>query len=113
MNNRLPPITKQFTDEATPQYFQFTFYCDCCGEGRQTPKYPFSAADKVTDFDSFTSVQKLIYKAEYDDAYEQANKEVIGYFLECAKCGKYICEDCMLKSHPGEIRCPGCLETKK
>jgi len=108
-NSRLPPLTKRFKDESTTRHFQFSFYCDRCGEGRQYPARPFSAADRVTDFDRFTTAQRLVYDAEYECAYEHANREAMGYFFACTDCGRYICEDCMAPSYPGAILCPECV----
>lgn len=98
-DNILPPLTKKFSDESTDEYFCFTFYCDICGMALTSPKYPFSGALMAKKRESGQSeAQRLIYEAEYEHAYEQANNEAIGYFLICDGCGKHICEDCILKA---------------
>lgn len=107
MTGHLPALTKRFTDESTEQEFLFTFYCEHCGAGYQSPSIPFSGAATADGFQSFTVAQKLIWSAEHDDAYERANQRALSVFTPCASCGKQICEDCQ-DELADLVLCPDC-----
>ena len=92
--SRLPALTRRFTDESTEREFKFTFYCEHCGTGYQSPAIPFSGAATAGSFENFTRSQKLIWSAEHEDAYERANQRAQAIFTPCTGCGKLICEDC-------------------
>lgn len=90
----LPPITKQYKDLSTTQYFQFRFYCDCCGDYWDSEKYPFSLRDETPKSKERKTVYELIWQSEHYDAYERANNEAAFHFNLCRKCGKRVCQDC-------------------
>ena len=107
----LPALTKRFSDESTQQEFKFTFYCDCCGTGYQSPPIPFSAAT-ADNAAKPAFIQKLLWQTEHEDAYERANQQAMRCFTKCAECGKWFCEDCL--DEFAEIPlCPGCREKQK
>lgn len=105
--NRLPALTKRYSDESTEKEFRFTFYCEHCGAGYQSPPIPFSGASQAGDFASFTRAGRLIWAAEYEDAYERANRRALSIFTPCAQCGKQICEDCQ-DELADIVLCPDC-----
>lgn len=37
-SHMLSPVTKNYEDKSTIEYFEFTFYCDCCGTPLTTKK---------------------------------------------------------------------------
>ena len=107
----LPALTKRFSDESTQQEFKFTFYCDCCGTGYQSPPIPFSSATAESGATP-AFIQKLLWQTEHEDAYERANQQAMRCFTKCAECGKWFCEDCL--DEFAEIPlCPGCREKQK
>ena len=108
----LPPLTQKITDESTIKEFIFTFYCDHCGTGYQTPPIPFTGAIKDGDLKHLTKTQKLIWEAEHEDAYERANQRALLIFTPCAQCGKMICEDCQDELAKVTL-CPTCRNNKK
>lgn len=110
--SRLPALTEKCTDESTEREFRFTFYCECCGTGFQTPALPFSGADGVGGFHTFTTAQTLIWQAEHEDAYERANQQAMFYFQPCMGCGKKICEDCT-DELADEALCPDCRRARR
>ena len=107
----LPPLTKRFSDESTEQAFKFTFYCDCCDAGFQSPPIPFSEAGTEKDKKP-AHIRKLLWQTEHEDAYERSNRRAMRCFTKCAKCGKWVCEDCLDEFAKTPL-CPGCREDHK
>jgi len=93
-DNRLPSVTKRIDDESDAKQFQFTLYCDCCGMRFRNQPIPFSVASAPDRFEDFTLIQRMIWEAEHDDAYERANQHALITLFRCAVCGSAVCEDC-------------------
>jgi hypothetical protein len=104
----LPSVTKRFDDESDAEKFQFTLYCDCCGERYRTEPIPFSAAGAPDKTEDFTEAQRMIWEAEHEDAYERANQYALITFTPCSDCGRAICEDCAI-----DWERPVCPDCKK
>jgi hypothetical protein len=81
-------------DESDAKKFQFVFYCDCCGQGYRSAPIRFSVAGTSDHIENFTAAQKLIYEAEYEDAYERGNRNALITFKPCEVCRRRVCEDC-------------------
>lgn len=107
----LPPITKKYTDLSTPDFFLFRFVCDCCAEGWESEKYPFSQRDSAPKTEAEKYAHDLIWMSEHDAAYERANNEVIFHFNKCKGCGNRVCDNCFrvfedvcLHCSPSEVK---------
>ena len=107
----LPALTKRFSDESTDQEFKFTFYCDCCGAGYQSPPIPFSGAAAESGAKP-AFIRKMLWQAEHEDAYERANRQAMLCFTKCAGCGQWFCEDCLDEFAEVPL-CPECREKQK
>ena len=81
----LNPVTKKMTDESAGGVYRFTFYCDICGKSLQSPVYQSMAGD---------SGDEAMRKAEYEDAYGRANREMLKKFSRCPVCQRVVCDEC-------------------
>lgn len=106
----LPSVTKRMDDASNAKSFQFTLYCDCCGERYETAPIPFSVADAPETLGAFTEAQRMIWEAEHEDAYERANQYALIAFTPCTICGRAICEDCAIDSE--RPTCPDCKKKR-
>lgn len=123
VKGRLIGFTDNFADNSTEAGFQFTFYCDICGEGYKTrfiesKSYKkgklikglgrlVSAATYITgDYStgygarSATDVigerfegMSPAWHKEHEAAFEKAQNEAKQHFHRCPRCTKWVCEN--------------------
>lgn len=117
----LQPFTRNFADNSTEEGFQFTFFCDLCGDGYKTKFIPSKTRKKARFFRGFgkalsigTSVARSGYGGEaergtgimaerfegmtpewhkeHEKAFGLAQNEAKGNFHRCPRCRKWVCE---------------------
>lgn len=101
-------FVRNHKDLSTDRGFQFEFFCDRCGSGYQT-RFQSSATglaaealDTVGDilggvFGRAAEVGDRIHSAAWekahDDAFEAAVQEARPHFLQCRRCGQWVCKE--------------------
>ena len=118
----LQPFTKNFSDNSTEAGFQFTFFCDLCGDGYKTGFVESRTYKKKGLFNmlgqaagmlgQLTGQSSLGYQLErgagavsatfsgmspewhkeHEAAFDAAQNEAQGHFKRCPKCRKWVCE---------------------
>jgi len=86
----LKPVTQRMTEESGDGVYRFTFYCDVCGN----PKQSHPLLSETKGYEQF--VDPADQEKERNDAYERANREAIRMFSRCPVCKKYVCDDCLI-----------------
>nr|MDO8134442.1 zinc ribbon domain-containing protein [Candidatus Njordarchaeum guaymaensis] len=116
-------FTRNFADNSTEAGFQFTFFCDLCGDGYKTKfaeskthkkggllkglghavSIGASLAGKSTAGWAARSGTDVIgerfsgmspqWHKEHEQAFELAQNEAKGHFNRCPKCRRYVCEN--------------------
>jgi hypothetical protein len=115
-------FTDNFSDESTDAGFQFTFYCEICGEGYKTRFIESKTYKKAGLLNMFgqvaTAVSELAgsnlgyqlqrgadavsqrfegmspeWHREHEAAFNEAQNEAQGHFHRCPKCTKWVCEN--------------------
>ncbi|WXG46869.1 MAG: zinc ribbon domain-containing protein [Candidatus Atabeyarchaeum deiterrae] len=119
----LKPFTKNFADNSTEAGFQFTFFCDLCGDGFKTS---FQASKTYKKGGLLRGLGKAVsvgaslagksqagwaaqsgtdiigerfsgmspqWHKEHEAAFTSAQSEAQGHFHRCAKCKKYVCDN--------------------
>jgi len=122
--NKMPlkPFTRNYEDNSTDAGFQFTFYCDLCGDGYKTQfieskTYRKSGLLKgiargISVGASLLGVHNIGYNIErganifterfegmspewhkeHEAAFELAQNEAKSHFIRCPRCKKWVCE---------------------
>lgn len=109
-------FVRNYKDLSTDRGFQFEFFCDRCGSGYQT-RFEASATglaaealDTVGDilggvFGRAAQVGDRIHSAAWekvhDDAFEAAVQEARPHFLQCRRCGQWVCKEVCWNSQRG------------
>ena len=99
----LKPITQKMTDESEGGVYRFTFYCDICGQPRQSIPY-YSDTKGCTDTHA--------RETEHIAAYERANREAISWFNRCPICMRLVCDQCFRILDEMDM-CNECADLKK
>ena len=81
----LKPLTTKMTDELVGGEYSFTFYCDVCGKPHRSPAYQSMTLGGGDEKER---------KAEYEDAYALANREMLNKFSRCPVCQRVVCDEC-------------------
>jgi hypothetical protein len=111
----LQPFTRNFRDNSTEAEFQFTFYCDECGDGYKT-KFIESKTHKKRTFlrkfsDAVSAAGRFTgtgswslghgyesyppeWHKEHEKAFEKGWNEARAHFHKCPKCVKHVCDNC-------------------
>lgn len=99
-------FTRNFTDHSNDQGFQFEFHCDKCGNGYRSSFKANSlgvAASLLKAAGSIFGggvasagwgadhVKDAFRGSAWDDAFREANQEVIAKFCQCQRCGRWVC----------------------
>lgn len=122
-NDKLIGFTDNFADNSTEAGFQFTFYCDICGEGYKTRfiesktykkrKFFKGLGDLVSTVSQLTGKYDVGYGAErardviserfsgmspewhkeHEAAFELAQNEARQHFHRCPRCTRWVCEN--------------------
>ena len=116
-------FTRNYEDNSTESGFQFTFYCDLCGDGYKS-RFIESQTSKKTGFlrglgravsfgadvvgrsgfgGTFERGTDILgerfegmspeWQKEHEEAFIVAQNEAKGHFMRCPKCRKYVCEN--------------------
>lgn len=118
----LQPFTKNYSDESTEAGFQFTFFCDLCGDGYKTTfiesktykkaglfKFAGQAIGTGANLFGMHNVGNAVERGsnimhqrfegmtpewhkEHEAAFKTAQNEAMGHFHRCAKCRQYVCD---------------------
>jgi membrane protease subunit (stomatin/prohibitin family) len=100
------PFTNNYTDLSSPRGFQFTFFCEKCGNGYMSAFHTntlgaaaaamnaaatllgglFGRAAQTAD-----SLQSMAAGPQHDAALEAAVKEIAPLFKQCTRCGRWVC----------------------
>jgi hypothetical protein len=119
----MKPFTSNFDDNSTDAGFQFTFHCDCCGDGYQTEfiesqtyrkgslirgitKGVSIGASLLGHYDLGWHVERGadIYNErfegmspewhkEHEEAFVRAQNEAKEHFHRCPRCKHWVCDD--------------------
>lgn len=119
----LKPFTSNFEDNSTDAGFQFTFFCDLCGDGYKTEFIASKTYKKGGFIKGLTEGISIgahllgqynlgwgaeraghLYSEkfegmspewhkEHEGAFEIAQNEAKEHFHRCPKCRKYVCDD--------------------
>ena len=81
----MKPLTTKMTDESADGSYRFTFYCDICGKPHRSPAYQSMTGGEGDERER---------KAEYEDAYARANREMLNKFSRCPVCQRVVCDEC-------------------
>lgn len=121
INMSLIPFTKNFADNSTEAGFQFTFFCDICGDGYKTKFIQSKTHKKSRFFSGLGKAAGLLGDAtgtrigvgeragdviserfsgmtpewhkEHEKAFGLAQNEAMGNFKRCPRCHKWVCEN--------------------
>ncbi len=117
----LKAFTSNYEDNSTEAGFQFTFFCDVCGDGyksefiesktykkKQTVEGISNAISAAATMFRRYNVSHGVRRArgfgnrlqgmspewhkEHEQAFEIAQNEAKGHFYRCPKCNKWVCE---------------------
>jgi len=92
----LGPVTKRYADHSTPEGFAFSFFCDKCGEEKQSAWYAFNPGGFLPPIDP--QVFQMLWNDQHKAAYERANHEAFFAFNRCPECERRVCTDCFYLS---------------
>lgn len=102
----LQPVTRKMTDESAGSTYQFTFYCDLCGQPWRS--FPVCGQPDVREND----LRKRGRRYDHEAAYERANLEALRHFNRCPVCKRWVCDDCFLLLHDGDV-CRECAAIER
>lgn len=101
-------FVRNHSDLSTDRGFQFEFFCDRCGSGYQT-RFQASATGLAADAldtvgDLFGGIlgraaqvgdriHSAAWEKAHDDAFEAAVQEARPNFLQCRRCGQWVCKE--------------------
>ncbi|MFQ6000635.1 MAG: zinc ribbon domain-containing protein [Anaerolineae bacterium] len=101
-------FVRNYNDLSTDNGFQFEFFCDRCGSGYQT-RFQAMAAGVVSDaletagslfggiFGAAAEVGEEVRSARWeqahDVAFEKAIEEAKPNFVQCRRCGQWVCRE--------------------
>jgi hypothetical protein len=102
-------FTRNYDDMSSDQGHQFQFFCDNCGNGVVSPYKPNLGAkatgvlrglgrlagsgvlDRVGD--AAYEMRRQTRGKAWDDAYRWAVDAVKPHFVQCSRCGKWVCRE--------------------
>jgi membrane protease subunit (stomatin/prohibitin family) len=102
-------FTRNFSDQSTPEGFQFEFYCDRCGSGFRTPfkANPLGTVSNVLETasgllggllgraaDVSNQVRDAAWERAHDNAFVVAAEDLKADFKQCPRCSSWVCENC-------------------
>lgn len=106
----LQAFTKRCTDDSTEDEFEFTFYCDICGKFWNSVPIPFSQGKQKSFWKRLFGITSSLWKSEYKDAFERANREGMFHFNRCTVCKRWVCDDDFSE---GESKCSICIKSSE
>lgn len=111
------PFTQNYQDLSTDKGYQFKFMCDRCGNGyMSTFQYNVTgmagdvlraASNFLGDMfhkaaDSAYDIQRAVGGPAHDKALHAAVEEISPLFIQCQRCGKWVCTQVCFNSQRGE-----------
>ena len=104
----LTRFVRNYNDLSTDKGFQFEFFCDRCGSGYQT-RFQAMAAGLASDALETASslfvgifrgaaevgekVRSARWEQAHDVAFEKAIEEAKPNFVQCRRCGQWVCRE--------------------
>ncbi|MEW6031650.1 MAG: zinc ribbon domain-containing protein [Bacillota bacterium] len=102
-------FTRNYNDMSSDQGHQFEFYCDHCGNGVMSPFKP-SLGAKAEGLlrgigrlaggsvigrvgDAAYEIRRQTRGKAWDDAFRWAVEAVKPHFIQCSRCGKWVCRE--------------------
>src|SRR5512142_964316 len=101
-------FTRNHQDKCTDNGFQFEFYCDRCGNGYEST-FQGSATGTISGaldtaanifgglFNAAAQIGDRAHSAAWqqqkDAAFQKAIEEVKPHFVQCRRCGKWVCKE--------------------
>nr|MDO8098619.1 zinc ribbon domain-containing protein [Candidatus Njordarchaeota archaeon] len=116
-------FTRNYGDNSTEAGFQFTFFCDLCGDGYKTKFIEAKSYKKAGLFSKIGRVASIgaqvagkgtagwvaregtgiiserfqgmspAWQKEHEAAFQTAQNEAKGHFSRCPRCKRYVCEN--------------------
>ncbi len=114
-------FTDNYEDLSTDKGYQFKFYCEHCGNGYMSSFKPSvlgmasGLLNAASSFfggvlgraaDSAYEVQRTIGGKAHDDAVREAVEEIRPKFVQCRRCGQWVCRDVCF--NPTANMCKNC-----
>ncbi|HYG56537.1 MAG TPA: zinc ribbon domain-containing protein [Symbiobacteriaceae bacterium] len=106
--DELIKFTRNHNDLSTDRGYQFDFFCDICGNSYRSP-YQASVAGTVGEVlrgvgslfggvlgrvgDASYDMQRAVGGKAHDDAFRSAVESVMPHFMQCSRCGKWVCKE--------------------
>jgi len=101
-------FTKNYDDLSTDKGYQFKFYCDICGNGYLSPFENSKmgvASGILRGIGGLTGgilgrvgeatydIQRTVGGKAHDEALKRAVEAVKPHFMQCSRCGKWVCKE--------------------
>ena len=101
-------FTRNYNDLSTDTGFQFEFFCDRCGNGYQSHFEASATGVASQALDAAASlfggvfggaatvgdkVHSVAWEKAHDAAFQKAIEEVKPNFVQCRRCGKWVCKE--------------------
>ncbi len=101
-------FTRNHQDKSTENGFQFEFYCDRCGNGYESTFRGSATGMASQALDTAASIfggffgaaaqigeraHSVAWQQQRDAAFAQAIEEVKPQFVQCHRCGKWVCNE--------------------
>jgi len=115
------PFTDNYEDLSTERGFQFRFNCERCGNGYLS-SFQASATGMAGDAlraagnifggflgraaDSTYDIQRMVGGPAHDAALRRAVEEIAPLFLQCKRCGQWVCREVCWNEQRGQ--CVNC-----
>jgi hypothetical protein len=123
MEQKMIAFNDNYADNSTDAGFEFTFFCDICGEGYKTGFIPSKTYKKKGLFDNIGRLASAAgslagsgrisqvghagsdilgrkyegmspeWHKEYQAAFASAQNEARGHFHRCPRCRKWVCDN--------------------
>lgn len=108
--NELIRFTRNYNDMSTDEGWQFEFYCDVCSNGFMSP-WKQNLAEKAGNLlrglgslvggggvvgrisDASYHIRRDTRGKGWDEAYRWAIDAVKPHFIQCSRCGKWVCRE--------------------
>ena len=112
-------FTDNYQDLSTQSGYQFKFFCECCGNGYMS-SFKASKAGMATGLlrgagsmlggfmgnagNSADSLRDLIAGPAHDKALQEAVAEIRPLFIQCKRCGQWVCREHLLERRPRSLQ---------
>jgi membrane protease subunit (stomatin/prohibitin family) len=101
-------FTRNHEDKCTDNGFQFEFYCDRCGNGYESTFQGSATGLASQALDTAANIfgglfgaaaqigeraHSVAWQQQKDAAFAKAVEEVKPHFVQCRRCGKWVCKE--------------------